>query len=98
LRCWTKWARTTSSSSTTSITCRSWRGTSPPPIRANIARIKHIQLADNPGRGEPGTGEINYPFLFKAIDDTGYDGWIGCEYKPKTTADEGIGWFAPYKG
>ena len=69
-----------------------------PTIRNNIARIKHIQLADNPGRGEPGTGEINYPFLFKAIDDTGYDGWIGCEYKPKTTTDEGIGWFAPYKG
>ena len=68
-----------------------------PTIRANISRIKHIQLADNPGRHEPGTGEINYPFLFKAIDETGYDGWIGCEYKPKTTTDEGLGWFAPYK-
>ncbi|GGF51123.1 hydroxypyruvate isomerase [Azorhizobium oxalatiphilum] len=69
-----------------------------PTIRANINRIKHIQLADNPGRGEPGTGEINYPFVFKAIDDTGYNGWIGCEYKPKTTTDEGISWFGPYKG
>ena len=69
-----------------------------PTIRANISRIKHIQLADNPGRHEPGTGEINFPFLFKAIDETGYDGWIGCEYKPKTTTDDGIAWFAPYKG
>ena len=69
-----------------------------PTIRANIARIKHIQLADNPGRGEPGTGEINYPFLFKAIDDAGYTGWIGCEYKPKTTTDDGMSWFSPYKG
>ena len=69
-----------------------------PTIRANIARIKHIQLADNPGRGEPGTGEINYPFLFEAIDAAGYTGWIGCEYKPKTTTDDGMSWFSPYKG
>ncbi len=69
-----------------------------PTLRANMARIKHIQLADNPGRGEPGTGEINYPFIFKAIDDAGYTGWIGAEYKPATTTDAGIGWFAPYKG
>lgn len=68
-----------------------------PTLRANIARIKHIQLADNPGRNEPGTGEINYPFLFEAIDAMGYEGWIGAEYKPKTTTDEGLGWLAPYK-
>ncbi|MGU3492708.1 hydroxypyruvate isomerase [Xanthobacteraceae bacterium A53D] len=69
-----------------------------PTIRANINRIKHIQLADNPGRGEPGTGEINYPFIYKAIDEAGYTGWIGAEYKPKASTDEGIGWYAPYKG
>jgi len=65
-------------------------------IEANLAHIAHIQLADNPGRNEPGTGEINYPFLFKKIDALGYDGWIGCEYKPATTTTQGLGWFAPY--
>jgi hydroxypyruvate isomerase len=55
-------------------------------------RIAHIQLADNPGRNEPGTGEINYDFVFAALDAAGYDGWIGCEYKPKTTTEEGLGW------
>ena len=61
-------------------------------IKANIGLIKHMQLADNPGRNEPGTGEINYKFLFKFIDDLGYDGWIGCEYKPLTTTEAGLGW------
>jgi hydroxypyruvate isomerase len=65
-------------------------------IEANLARIPHMQLADNPGRGEPGTGEINYPFLFKKLDEIGYDGWIGCEYKPKTATTDGLGWFASY--
>jgi hydroxypyruvate isomerase len=67
-------------------------------VRDHVARIRHMQLADNPGRNEPGTGEINYPNLFAAIDATGYDGWIGCEYKPKTTAVEGLGWMRPYAG
>ena len=57
-----------------------------------MPRIGHIQLADNPGRHEPGTGEINYPFLFKLIDTLGYGGWIGCEYKPKGTTVDGLGW------
>ncbi len=56
------------------------------------ARIAHVQLADNPGRHEPGTGEINYAFLFAHLDRLGYDGWIGCEYKPATTTAEGLGW------
>ncbi len=59
----------------------------------NLAHIAHIQLADNPGRNEPGTGEINYPFLFAHLDRIGYKGWIGCEYKPRTTTQEGMGWF-----
>jgi hydroxypyruvate isomerase len=54
--------------------------------------IAHVQLADNPGRNEPGTGEINYPFVFKALDQAGYDGWIGCEYKPKTETQRGLAW------
>ena len=61
-------------------------------LEANIGRIGHIQIADNPGRHEPGTGEINYPFLFGLIDSLGYDGWVGCEYKPLTTTEAGLGW------
>ena len=66
-------------------------------MEANLDRIAHLQLADNPGRHEPGTGEINYPFLFDFLDRIGYDGWIGCEYKPRTTTVEGMGWYAPYR-
>ena len=65
-------------------------------IETNLARIGHMQLADNPGRHEPGTGEINYPFLFEWIDRTGYPGWIGCEYNPKAGTVEGLGWAKPY--
>jgi hydroxypyruvate isomerase len=57
-----------------------------------LPRIGHIQLADNPGRNEPGTGEINYAFLFKHLDRIGYSGWVGCEYKPATTTEAGLGW------
>jgi hydroxypyruvate isomerase len=63
-----------------------------PTIETHLARIAHVQLADNPGRHEPGTGEINYPFLFAHLDRLGYDGWIGCEYKPTSTTLEGLGW------
>jgi len=65
-------------------------------IETNLKLIPHMQLADNPGRNEPGTGEINYPFLFEHVDRLGYPGWIGCEYKPKTTTDAGLGWVRPY--
>ena len=61
-------------------------------MQKHLARIGHIQLADNPGRNEPGTGEINYPFLFKHLQRIGYSGWIGCEYKPATTTEAGLGW------
>ena len=61
-------------------------------MQKHLARIGHVQLADNPGRNEPGTGEINYPFLFAHLDRIGYTGWIGCEYKPATTTDAGLGW------
>jgi len=57
-----------------------------------LPRIAHVQLADNPGRHEPGSGEINYPFVFAQLDRLGYAGWIGCEYKPATTTDAGLGW------
>ena len=65
-------------------------------IEANLKSIAHLQLADNPGRNEPGTGEINYPFLFRHVDTLGYAGWIGCEYKPATTTDAGLGWIKPF--
>ena len=55
-------------------------------------RIAHIQIADTPGRHEPGTGEINYANMFRALESAGYEGWIGCEYRPKTTTIEGLGW------
>lgn len=57
-----------------------------------ISKIGHVQLADNPGRNEPGTGELNYPFLFRHLDRLGYSGWVGCEYKPATTTEAGLGW------
>ncbi len=65
-------------------------------IEKNLGKIAHLQLADNPGRNEPGTGEINYGFLFAFLDRSGYDGWIGCEYKPATTTEAGLGWARPY--
>ncbi|HEV7815132.1 MAG TPA: hydroxypyruvate isomerase, partial [Janthinobacterium sp.] len=65
-------------------------------IKANLPMIKHVQLADNPGRFEPGTGEINYRFLLAFLDQIGYDGWVGCEYKPKAGTVEGLGWRAAH--
>ena len=61
-------------------------------MQKHLARIGHIQLADNPGRNEPGTGEINYAFLFAHLDRIGYGGWVGCEYKPASTTEAGLGW------
>jgi hydroxypyruvate isomerase len=61
-------------------------------LETHLARIAHVQLADNPGRNEPGTGEINYDFLFAHLDRIGYAGWIGCEYKPATTTAAGLAW------
>lgn len=66
-------------------------------IEANLNRIAHIQIADTPGRHEPGTGEINYSFLFNFLDSIGYAGWIGCEYIPMTGTEEGLGWFEPFR-
>jgi hydroxypyruvate isomerase len=61
-------------------------------LQKHLARIGHVQIADNPGRHEPGTGEINYPFLFRHLDRIGYAGWVGCEYKPATTTEAGLDW------
>jgi hydroxypyruvate isomerase len=61
-------------------------------IQRNLERIAHLQIADNPGRHEPGSGEINYHFLFEFLDRIGYAGWIGCEYKPAATTESGLVW------
>ena len=61
-------------------------------LTKHLARIGHIQVADNPGRHEPGTGEINYGFLFKHLHRIGYSGWIGCEYLPAAGTEAGLGW------
>jgi len=61
-------------------------------LRARLPIIRHIQIADVPGRHEPGSGEIHYPFLFRLLDELGYDGWVGCEYVPATTTLDGLGW------
>ena len=68
-----------------------------PRARALLPWIKHMQVADTPGRHEPGTGEVNWPFIFAQIDEMGFDGWIGCEYRPAGDTLAGLGWFAPYK-
>jgi hydroxypyruvate isomerase len=67
-----------------------------PTIIANLPRIAHVQIADNPGRNEPGTGEINHAFLFDLLDKQGYKGYVGAEYKPKGKTDEGLAWAKPY--
>jgi hydroxypyruvate isomerase len=67
-------------------------------IERLLPHIGHIQLADNPGRGEPGTGEINYPWLLRRLDALGYAGFVGCEYKPVNGTFNGLDWAAPYLG
>lgn len=61
-------------------------------IRELLPLIRHVQLADVPGRHEPGTGEINFPYLFNLLDELGYEGWVGCEYTPKAGTLDGLGW------
>ena len=66
-------------------------------IQKHLSRIAHIQLADNPGRNEPGTGEIHYDYLFGLLDRLGYAGYIGCEYKPLKSTAAGLGWMDQYE-
>jgi hydroxypyruvate isomerase len=67
-----------------------------PTIQRLLPKISHIQIADTPGRHEPGTGEINYAFVLTELDRLGYSGWVGCEYKPSTTTSAGLGWMRAY--
>jgi hydroxypyruvate isomerase len=61
-------------------------------LRERIDRIGHIQVADSPGRNQPGTGELNFPYLLATIDELGYDGYIGLEYTPKGRSEESFAW------
>jgi hydroxypyruvate isomerase len=65
-------------------------------VEKHLPIIAHMQVADVPGRNEPGTGEVNWPFVFERIDAMGYRGWIGCEYRPAGETTAGLGWFKPY--
>jgi hydroxypyruvate isomerase len=65
-------------------------------IDANWDIIRHFQVSSVPGRQEPPAGEVNVAYLFDHIDAGGYDGWMGCEYRPATTTREGLGWLAPW--
>ncbi|MDN5797882.1 MAG: hydroxypyruvate isomerase family protein [Intrasporangium sp.] len=62
-----------------------------------IDRVGHVQIAGVPHRHEPDTGELNYPFVLNALDETGYDGWVGCEYHPATETVSGLGWLETYR-
>jgi hydroxypyruvate isomerase len=64
--------------------------------RAHWPLIRHIQIAGVPGRHEPDVGEINYSYLFDLLDGLAYDGWIGCEYRPRGDTRAGLGWARPY--
>ena len=57
-----------------------------------LPHIGHLQIAGVPGRHEPDVGEINYGWLLQRVDELGYDGWVGCEYRPRTTTLAGLGW------
>ncbi|MEZ5657588.1 MAG: hydroxypyruvate isomerase family protein [Burkholderiaceae bacterium] len=67
-------------------------------IRAGIGRVGHFQIAGVPQRHEPDLGELNYPYLFDLIDELGFQGWIGCEYRPARGTREGLGWLGRYRG
>lgn len=66
-------------------------------LQEHLPRIGHIQLADNPGRHEPGSGEINFPFLLRHLDQIGYAGWVGCEYRPSGRTEDSFGWLEAWR-
>jgi len=61
-------------------------------LRVNIESIGHIQIADSPARHQPGTGEINYRYIFKEIENSGYDGYVGLEYNPLASTEDSLNW------
>ena len=77
--------------------CQVTEGDLVPRLERHLPLTAHMQVADTPGRHEPGTGEVNWPFVFSRIDALGFEGWIGCEYRPAGVTEDGLGWFAPYR-
>jgi hydroxypyruvate isomerase len=65
-------------------------------LRGCLKRVGHIQIADVPGRHEPGTGEINYPWWLRELDAMCYRGWVGCEYIPQGRTEDGLAWMGPF--
>jgi hydroxypyruvate isomerase len=63
-------------------------------LRRHFGAVGHVQIAGVPERQEPDIGEINHPYLFTLLDDLGYDGWVGCEYRPRGQTEAGLGWLA----
>ncbi len=59
-------------------------------------RVGHVQIAGVPERHEPDVGELNYPYLFQVLDDVGFEGYVGCEYRPRGDTSAALGWLAPY--
>ncbi len=72
--------------------CQIMEGDLAAKIRRDIAHVGHVQVAGVPERHEPDRGEVNYPFLFDLLDELGYQGWIGCEYRPRAGSSAGLGW------
>ncbi len=67
-------------------------------LRALIGGVGHVQVAGVPDRHEPDEGEVNHPYLFALLDELGYRGWVGCEYRPRAGTSAGLGWMAPWRG
>lgn len=65
-------------------------------LRRHIHQIGHIQIASVPERHEPTLGELHAPYLFTLLDELNYDGWIGCEYRPRGRTEDGLEWVRPY--
>lgn len=72
--------------------CQIMEGDLATKLQRDIAGIAHVQIAGVPERHEPDIGELNYPYLFQLMDDLGYDGWVGCEYRPRGKTSDGLGW------
>jgi hydroxypyruvate isomerase len=63
-------------------------------LRKHFAGVGHVQIASVPERHEPDEGEVNYAYLFRLLDEMGYEGWVGCEYRPRGRTEDGLGWLA----
>lgn len=61
-------------------------------LRRYLPQVGHIQIAGVPERNEPDDGEVNYPYLFRLLDELGYQAWVGCEYRPRGRTEDGLGW------